>query len=405
MGVFLVMSVAYGARYSFGIFVKPMSLEYGWSRSVISLAASLNMIVYSICGIATGRMLDRVAPRWFITCGAILASLGFILTSFARTPLQLCLAYGLLCGAGNAGMGSVVGISSVGKWFIRKRGIAIGLSTMGGSFGTIILTSTAGFIEKHHGWQTGFLFLGIAIFVIGVSLSQLLLRRTRPEAYGLLPDGEGHDEGSFSNPCLDAGHLQKFDMAKLFMDIRFWVMAMCYLLVTVTLMSVFVHQVAYALDNHIEKVAAAASLGIMAMSCFCGQFFFGWLSDRVDDAKYAAFIGIVTMAVGMVFLLKATTVQVLYLYAIVYGFGYGSIAPMMPILVADRFGRHCLGSIYGIVIFFAGIGGGIGPLLGGVIFDRFGSYTYVWQINIWILIGCALLIMTLKPSQYAKAKA
>ena len=403
MGVFLVMSVGYGSRYSFGIFVKPMSIEYGWSRSVISLAASINMIVYSICGIAAGRMLDKVAPRWFITCGAILASLGFILTSFVRTPLELCLVYGLLCGAGNAGMGSVVGISSVGKWFIRKRGIAIGLSTMGGTFGTMVLTSAAGFIEKHHGWQMGFLFLGIAIFIVGVPLSQLLLRRTRPEAYGLLPDGKKHGEGLFANSLPDAERPEKLNLKALFKDRRFWVMAMCYFLVTVALMSVFVHQVAYALDNHIEKVAAAASLGTMAMSGFCGQFFFGWLSDRVKDVKYSALIGIIAMAVGMVFLLKATSVQGLYLYALIYGFGYGSIAPMMPILVADRFGRHHLGSIYGIVIFFAGIGGGIGPLLGGVIFDRFGSYAYVWQTNIWILVGCALLIMTLKPSQHATA--
>jgi MFS family permease len=404
MGVFLVMSVSYGTRYSFGIFVKPMSLEYGWSRSVISLAASINMIVYSICGIAVGRMLDRVAPRWIITLGAIITSLGYILTCFSRTPLQFCLVYGLLCGAGTASMGSVVGISSVGKWFIKKRGIAIGLSAMGGSFGTIVLTITAGFIEKHYNWQTGFLFLGIVIFIIGTSLSQLLLRRTRPEDYGLLPDGEDRCSGFLTNQGPDTDHLQKFDLGAMFRDGRFWVMAICYSLVAVTLMSVLVHQVACALDKQIEKVAAAASMGVVAISGFCGQFFYGWLSDRVKDVKYPACLGMIIMAVGMVLLLKVTTVKGLYIYAFIYGFGYGSFAPMIPILVADRFGRHVLGSVYGIVIFFAGIGGGIGPLLGGVIFDRFGSYTYLWQVNIGILVGCALLIMTLKPYHRATAK-
>ena len=405
MGVFMILSISYGARYSFGVFVKPMSIEYGWSRSVISLAASINIIVYSICAIAVGRMLDKMAPRWIITIGATISSLSFVLTSLVRTPLQFCLVYGLLCGAGTAGMGLVAGSSSVGKWFINKRGIAIGLSSMGISFGIIVFTSMAGFIEKHYDWQTGFLFLGIVIFIIGVSLSQLLLRRTHPEAYGLLPDGEEHGDGLLTNLSPDAEHLQKFDLGALFGDLRFWVMAICYSLAMVTIMSVLVHQVAYALDKQIEKVAAAASLGAVGMSCFCGQFFFGWLSDRVKDAKYSASLGMVIMAVGMVPLLKATTVQGLYLYAFIFGFGYGSVAPMMPILLADRFGRHVLGSAYGILTFFVGIGGGIGPLLGGLIFDRFGSYTCVWQANIGILVGCALLIMTLKPSQNATAKA
>jgi MFS family permease len=169
-------------------------------------------------------------------------------------------------------------------------------------------------------------------------------------------------------------------------------------------MSVFVHQVAYALDNQIENVVAASSLGALGVGGFCGQFFFGWFSDRVKDAKYSAFLGMVIMAAGMVLLLKADTAQRLYYYALIYGFGYGSLAPMMPILVADRFGRHVLGSVYGILTFFIGVGGGIGPFVGGLIYDRFGSYTYVWQSNIVVLVICALFILMLKPGNVAVKK-
>ncbi len=395
IGSFLVLSINYGARYCFGIFVKPLAAEYEWSRSVISLGASINMFVYSVCSIFVGRIVDRVAPRWVITIGALIASLSFILTSFVKTPWQFYLVYGLLAGMGASGLGVVVTNSSVGKWFIRKRGLALGLATMGISFGTIVLTPTAGFIVKNYNWQAGFLFLGVVIFMIGVTLSQLLMKRTRPEAYGLLPDGDVTAEDVLK--INDVPHPPRMPYGEMFRDRRFWTLGIAFGLAIMTLMSVFVHQVAYALDNGIDKIAAASSLGAVGMAGFAGQFFFGWLSDRLKDAKYSAILGMVIMIGGMVILLNAATVRGLYVYALVYGFGYGCLAPMMPILAADRFGRHVLGSVYGMLTFFIGLGGSIGPLIGGVVYDLFGSYRYVWQLNILTLIVVALMLYTLKP--------
>jgi len=128
-------------------------------------------------------------------------------------------------------------------------------------------------------------------------------------------------------------------------DGRFWVIGVSFGLALMTVMSAFVHQVAYAQDNGIERVAAASSLGAVGVAGLLGQFFFGWLSDRLKDVRYSAVLGMVVMAVGMLVLLQAKTVTVLYIYALVYGFGYGSVAPMLPILAADRFGRHVLGSV------------------------------------------------------------
>jgi len=402
-GSFFVMAINYGSRYCFGVFVIPLALEHGWSRSVISMAATINMLVYSVVAIFAGRMLDRIAPRWIITCGAIIAATGYILTGFINTPLSFYLTYGLLVGLGAGGLGVVVCSSSVGKWFIKKRGIAIGIATMGIGFGTLLLTPLAGYIGKYFSWRIGLFVLGAITCIVGIVISQTLMRKTQPEAYGLLPDG---DKISFPHQQPTISFFTKVSTAAVFRDSRFWTIAICHGLIIMVVMSVFVHQVAYAMDNNIGNITAATSLAVVSFAGVFGQFFFGWFSDRLSDPKYSYFMGIVILLIGMILLLNVSSVSSLYLYAVIYGLGYGSLAPILPILAADRFGRHILGSIYGMLTFFIGVGGSIGPILGGIIYDKFGSYQYLWEINVALLAVISIIILTLKKGkQYDNASS
>jgi len=342
-------------------------------------------------------MADRIAPRWIVTGGAVVAALGFLLTAQVRTSWQLYLVYGLLLGVGSAGLGVVTVNSSVGKWFIRKRGTAIGIATMGVSFGTISLTPLAGIIVKHFDWRTGFIVLGLITLLVGVSLSQLFLRKLRPEDHGLLPDGEANPElvVRISDPPAPV----RIGFGAMIRDRRFQTLAASFGLAVMVLMSVFVHQVAFAIDQGIGEVTAASSLAALGLAGFAGQFFFGWLSDRLRDPKYASFLGMSFMLAGLVVLLQVASARGLFFYAVIFGFGYGALAPMMPILLADRFGRDALGSIYGFITLFLGIGGGVGPFLAGMIYDASGSYAFVWQADILVMIVVAGCILTLKRKQ------
>jgi MFS family permease len=396
LGCFFLMSVNYGSRYCFGVFMKPMAGQYSWSISTVSLAASIYLFVYAAAAIAVGRSLDKAGPRWLVLAGALTAAAGFVLGAHATTPVELYLAYGILFGLGSAATGVVVCNPYVGRWFVKKRGLALGISSMGVGFGTVVLSPVAGYFIKNYTWQDGFLFLGAVTLVAGLVVSQFLMRGTSPEACGCFPDGEscpGTESEELRNSIQEVT-IRWSDLAR---DSRFYVLAVGHGLPVMAFLTVMMHQVNYALDNGVEKIAAASSLGAVSIFGILGQFSFGWLSDRMKDPKYAACLGYAVMAAGMILLLQSTDAKALYLYAIVFGIGYGSLAPMLPVMIADRFGRHVMGSVYGLLTFFTvGVAGSVGPLLGGVIYDRTGSYRTVWVFNLVILVAAAVLILALR---------
>ncbi len=396
IGCFILMSMNYGSRYCFGVFMKPMAGEFSWSISTVSLAASIYLFVYAAAAVAVGRSLDRAGPRWLVLGGSITAAAGFALGAFATTPLGLYLAYGILFGLGSAATGVVVCNPYVGRWFQKKRGLALGISSMGVGFGTVVLSPIAGYIVKNHTWQHGFLFFGAATLLVGVAVSQFLMRGSSPEACGCYPDGESCPSTQ-SDELRNSRQAATLRWADLAGDSRFYILAVAHGLPVMAFLTVMVHQVNYALDNGVERIAAAASLGAVSAFGILGQFSFGWLSDRMQDPKYAASIGYAVMAAGMILLLQSTDARMLYLYAIVFGIGYGSLAPMLPVMVADRFGTHVMGSVYGLLTFFTvGVAGSVGPLLGGLIYDRTGSYQTVWLFNLAFLILASVLILALR---------
>ena len=396
-GAFCALAINYGARYCFGVFVRPMFMDYQWPMSTISLAFSINLIMYGVGGLVTGRLLDRMAPRWIMTVGTCIVAIGFIATGFVRTPAQLFITFGILCGIGSAGIGAVVSAASVGKWFIRRRGVAIGVATIGIGFGTMLLTPLAGWIVKSYDWRTGFITLGFIILVVGVLVSQFIMKKSTPEAYGLLPDGDQPVMHTFEGG--NTVHvLSDAPSTHILSDNRFWIIVICFTGAIMVQMMVFVHQVPYAVDNGIDRITAAASLGAIGVASIFGRFFFGWLSDHIHDPKYSALVGYLVMACGMIVLLNVKTVGMLYVYALTFGFGYGSLSSMFPILASDRFGRGMLGSTYGLMTFFtSSIAGTIGPVLGGIIYDTFGSYRWAWWLNIAVLIFISLCVLALKP--------
>ncbi len=393
---FVAMGVNYGSRYCFAIFVGPISADMGWSRWVISGAATVGILAYSIGGIMSGRLLDRMAPRWIITIGSVVLGLSFIIASFSQSPLQFTIIYGFFSGLAGSFFGVVVCNSYIGKWFEKKRGTAIGIATMGIGTVTMILPFFAGYFVKDYGWRTGFIALGCLVMVSGTLMAQLFMTRRRPEDFGLLPDGEISaqvEAGTKAAGTVAAVPVPKVQFLK---ESRFWILAFCFSMAVLAEMLAFTHQVAYAIDIGIESMKANASISIIGFSSIAGRYFFGWISDRMRDAKYSACIGFMMMALGILAIWQIRSIYGLYCYAFLFGFGYGSIATMMPYLLADRFGSSMLGTIYGMLTFFVVAAASVGPILGGYIFDKTGSYDFAWKVCLGLLVLVTFVLMTLK---------
>lgn len=394
----MTVAINYGARYCFGVIIKPMCEDMGWTRSIVSFAMSLYFFFYGVGGVIAGRLLDLFAPRWIVAVGSFVTAVGFLLTSLISTPLQLYLVYGFVCGISASFFGSVVCTSSVGKWFVQKRGLAIGVTSMGIGVGTMLLTPLAGAILKYFDWKTAFIVLATVIFVVCTILSQYFMGKRRPEDYGLHPDGI--TAMSWSTPPRQAKKFRYWETTQhLLKDSRFWIINICFGFATMSVMTVFAHQVPYVEEYGIDKIIAASTLGVIAIASIAGRFFFSWLSDRLGDPKHSAFLGLTCMTVAMAILLFFPSLKFFYLYACLFGFGYGSLTAMIAILNISRFGMDISGTAIGLTSFFiTGLGGSLGPILGGIIYDTTGSYTFAWQFNLGILFCVTVLMEFLQPS-------
>ena len=172
---FFILVILGGITSSFGVFLKPVLNEFGWSRAAISSAYSLNMIIFGVVGIVAGRISDRFNPRVSLTIGGLFTGLGFLLMSQVSTIWQIYVFYGVLSGIG-IGFIAIPLLSLVARWFVKGRGLASGIIVAGSGLGTVIIPPLANLIISNYSWQTAYLVLGAAALVLLIVFAQLLRR-------------------------------------------------------------------------------------------------------------------------------------------------------------------------------------------------------------------------------------
>ena len=391
----LIMVVTWGAFYSFGVFFKPVLTEFGWTRTAISVASSLVFLLSGFLGIFTGRLCDRFGPRIVVTVSGLLLASGYLLMSQLSAIWQLYLFYGIV-GIGMSGA-YVPAISTVARWFVKRRGLMSGIVIAGIGVGTMVTSPVANWIISSYGWRTSYVVIGVVILALMVSAAQFL--RRDPSRMGLVPYGE--EVAELENLNLGAG---VFSLQRAIRTKQFWMLCLMFPSYEFCVSTILVHIVPHSTDLAISAASAANILAVIGVGSVAGRIMMGGAGDRIGN-KQAFTICAILMFITLLWLLVAREVWMLYLFAVVFGFAYGGYGPLIAVISAELFGLSSLGVILGLVTFWITFGAAGGPAVAGGIFDMTSSYQSAFLVCIALSIVAIIIALLLRPITDVRGKA
>jgi MFS family permease len=361
-----MLTVASGARFLFGVVLKPMSEQFGGDRAALTGAVMVGMIVLSICQPAVGLLVDRIGPKRMVVAGCALLGFSLIPLSRANQLWQIYFIYGVVFSVGLAAASPVNAAALVSRWFHAKRGAAMSIATSGSAFGQLIIVPIAAWILTLTSWQTTYRLVAIALLVGVVPLGLLLLRDapgSKQEAAERAASGEGVTLGRA---------IRTFD---------FWCLAFGFVVCGWTMAFPNVHFLAWADDMGMSPVHAADIVAVTAVFSIVGSLVLGIAADR---HRRAAMLALVYFLRGMAFLLLVAlpTGNLIFLYALVLGISWTATTPLTAAIAADRFGAKHIGLIFGTLYTFMNLGSGLGSFIDGVIYEREHAYALALIANV-----------------------
>ena len=390
LAAFLTLAVMAGTMYSFGVFFKPLLTEFGWTRAMTSGAFSLYMLLHGLFYIFTGRLNDRFGPRIVVTACGLFFGLGYLLMSQMSAIWHLYLFYGVIIAIGGSG-GFVPLVSTVARWFVKRRGLMTGITVSGVGAGTMIVPPITSRLIATYDWRISYTIVGIIASVLIVLAAQFL--RRDPSQVGQVPYGE--EEVKAENLDTKAGG---FSLREALRTSQFWLLCAMFACFGFFLQVIMVHIVPHATDLGISAISAANVLAIIGGTSIAGKIITGGAGDRIGN-KTVIIICFVLLSVILFWLRLAEMVWMLYLFAVVFGFAYGGVISLQSPLIAELFGLRSHGVIFGVIFFGGTIGGAIGPILAGHIFDITSSYQLAFLICGAIAITAIILTSLLRPTR------
>ena len=386
---FVIQMVSIGAMFTYGIFFKEFQVEFGWSRATISGASSLAFLIMGALAILAGRLNDVIGPRLIIVASGISLGIGYLLMSFLQTPWQLYLLYGLLVGIGFS-THDVITLSTVARWFVKRRGMMSGIVKVGTGFGQLLLPLIATALIAEYGWRNSYLIIGAVVLVILVVVAQVLHRD--PQGVGLRPDGDSNEPcGSETVSKELSVTLQRAAGTR-----QFWTICLVEFAIFFCLFTVIVHIVPHTMDMGLSRVTAAGVLSTIGGVSMLGRFVMGTANDKIGG-KRSLIICFVMLLSSIICLLVATEASMLFLFAVIYGFAHGAFFTVVSPMVAELFGTGSHGVLFGIILFCGTIGGAAGPLLAGHTFDVTGSYLFAFIVLALLTLVGLIMITLLQP--------
>lgn len=374
----LGVMVGFGSLYvyTFGVFMKPLSAEFGWSREAISRGFGLAALSMAVGSPIIGTWLDRYGPRRIILPCLAVYGCGIASLALLRPHLWQFYATCILLGAVGNGAAHLAYSRAISTWFHQHLGMALALVMAGAGLGSMILPFLAQTIISRAGWRAAYLSLGGLALVVGLPLTWRYIHErmsVEDDSPAALLSGPTWQQGLRSSP--------------------FWIIVAVLFVSSVSMNGTITHLAALLTDRGITPGGAALSASLLGGSSLAGRLAVGWALDRFFGARVACVVYLIT-AGGILMLARAGTLFVGCVAAGLIGVGAGGEADITPYLLTRYFGVHAFSTLYGITWTFYAIAGAIGPVILGRAFDSTGSYTSLLTLlAVTVVLAGALMLL------------
>ncbi len=431
---FFALFVSMGARNGFGVFIKPMEADLGWpDRAGISVVIAIGTLMNALTQPFIGRMYDKYGGLTVISISLIVLGGATLLLSqtsnfgmewsldlglFTLTPslVFLILIYGVITSSASGGVSLVTVHSLLSKWFYRKRGVVLSLSTAGASAGGLILTPFAAYLILWQKWQFAWIALGAFVLLLALPLV-LLIVKDDPERIGEAPDGaptrqrKGGATSSSASAAPPKAPLESDQWRDSFKSSPFWQLSGAYWVCGVTTIIISAHYVPFAIDMGISPGVAALAFGFMQGLNVVGVIVVGFLADLFSRKNLLGTIYfirfwayVILVMPGFVAMLWGITIPptiAIWGFAILAGMSWIATPPLTSALTADIYGVRNIGTLNGLTTMAHQIGGAISVFMAGVLYDITGSYEIPFAIAGLTLLGAAVSSWSVKERKFS----
>lgn len=357
--------VAIGGLFSLPVFLRPIAQDTGWSSTGISTAMTLAFLALALGSIAWGALSDRVGPRLVVLVGAVLLALGLALASLATSLLAFQLLFGVVVGIGAAAIFAPM-MACVTGWFDTHRSLAVSLVSAGMGVAPMTMSPLAAWLVQTHDWRSA---LQLIAALAAVTMIPLALLVRRPPAL--------RQAASAAAP--EASRESSLSVAQALRSPPFLILVLTSFLSCATHSGPIFHTVSYAVTCGIPLMAAVSIYSMEGLAGLGGRLVFGLLGDRFGAARVLV-LALLAQAIVVLGYVFARQLGSFYTVAALFGFTYAGVMPLFAVIARDNFPLRMMGTVIGSTTMASSLGMALGPVLGGLIYDAYSSYT-------WLFIG------------------
>lgn len=392
-GVLMFVGVGVG-YYGIPVFLKPLKADHGWTTTQVSWAPAIYFCVAGITAALTGPIIDRGGPIRFMAAGTVINAISGGLIGFVEELWQLYAVYFVFAVA--YGLSSGVAVQAImTRWFIRKRALAMSLSSTGVSLGGVVIAPVAGLLIEIGGLELATPILGGLVLVAGLPVILFVLAWT-PEQMGLHPDGATRPPADLATRRLMTTQQRQWTSSQALRTVSFWAILAAFLLVLIAQTGYIIHQVTFLEEKLGSRAAAVSTISVTAFGSIVARLAVGIFADSLDR-RFLSAILFVVQGSCVLLLIHTDGTAAIWALTLVFGFTIGNVYMMQSLLVGEIFGMVSFGTVFGLISFAGQTGSGIGPIGIGWLHDVSGGYSVPFTVVALMTYVAAVVVLFARP--------